>query len=118
MPKEAVLKYDGKYDVGWDVIRARRYTKQLTSGLIPNKFKLSLRASHVPSWVSIKELEKEWEADRMEVFAAMVDLIDQNIGRLIKNLKERKVFDDTLFLFCADNGGCPFERTRGRNLPP
>jgi arylsulfatase len=117
-PKEAVLKYDGKYDVGWDVIRERRYTKQLTSGLIPNKFKLSPRASHVPAWVSINELEKGWEADRMEVFAAMVELLDQNIGRLIKNLKERKVFDDTLFLFCADNGGCPFERTRGRNLPP
>ena len=76
------------------------------------------RADHVPAWDSIEESEKQWEADRMEVFAAMIDLVDQNIGRLIKDLKKRKVFDNTLFLFCADNGGCPFERTRGRNLKP
>jgi arylsulfatase len=54
----------------------------------------------------------------MEVFAAMIDLVDQNIGRLINELQTRDVFDNTLFLFCADNGGCPFERTRGRNLKP
>jgi arylsulfatase A-like enzyme len=54
----------------------------------------------------------------MEVFAAMIDVMDRNIGRLIQELEQRKVFENTLFLFCADNGGCPFERTRGRNLKP
>jgi len=54
----------------------------------------------------------------MEVFAAMIDLIDQNIGRVIEDLNRRGVLNDTLFLFCADNGGCPFERTKGRNLKP
>ena len=44
----------------------------------------------------------------MEVYAAMVDIIDQNIGRLLTDLKKRQVLDNTLFLFCADNGGCPF----------
>ena len=117
-PKKTVLKYKGKYDDGWDIIRQRRYAKQLTNGLIPKEFKLAPRAKHIPSWKSIKDSEKEWEAERMEVFAAMIELIDQNIGRLIKDLKERKAFDNTLFLFCSDNGGCPFERTRGRNLPP
>ena len=117
-PKKDVLKYNGKYDAGWDQLRQTRYAKQLTTGLIPRKFKLSPRADHVPAWDSIKESEKSWEADRMEVFAAMIDVMDQNIGRLIDDLKKRKVFDNTLFLFCADNGGCPFERTRGRNLKP
>ena len=117
-PKKDVLKYNGKYDAGWDQLRQTRYAKQLTTGLIPRKFKLSPRADHVPAWDSIKESEKAWEADRMEVFAAMIDVMDQNIGRLIDDLKKRKVFDNTLFLFCADNGGCPFERTRGRNLKP
>ena len=117
-PKDAVLKYNGIYDSGWDHLRKARYTKQIASGLLPRKFKLSPRAPHVPSWESIKQSEKEWEADRMEVFAAMVDLVDQNIGRLIHELKVRDAFDNTLFLFCADNGGCPFERTRGRNLKP
>jgi arylsulfatase len=118
LPKQAVLKYNGKYDNGWDNLRKTRYNKQVATGLIPEKFKLSPRAPHVPSWESIKQSEKEWEADRMEVFAAMIDLVDQNIGRLVKDLKKRGVFDNTLFLFCADNGGCPFERTRGRNLKP
>jgi len=117
-PKDAVLKYDGKYDRGWDNLRKTRYAKQLTNGIVPKKFILSPRAPHVPSWDSIKQSERAWEADRMEVFAAMIDLIDQNIGRLINELKTRKVFDNTLFLFCADNGGCPFERTRGRDLKP
>ena len=117
-PKDAVLKYDGKYDHGWDNLRKTRYAKQLTNGLVPKKFKLSPRAPHVPTWDSIKESERAWEADRMEVFAAMIDLIDQNIGRLVNELKTRKVFENTLFLFCADNGGCPFERTRGRDLKP
>ena len=117
-PESAVKKYDGVYDGGWDQLRKTRYAKQVSSGLVPKKYKLSPRADHVPAWASIKESEKQWEADRMEVFAAMIDLVDQNIGRLIKNLKKRKVFDNTLFLFCADNGGCPFERTRGRNLKP
>ncbi len=117
-PKQAVLKYNGKYDSGWDNLRKLRYNKQVENGLIPKRFKLSPRAPHVPSWKSIKQSEKEWEADRMEVFAAMIDLVDQNIGRLITDLKRREVFENTLFLFCADNGGCPFERTRGRNLKP
>ena len=93
-PKDAVLKYDGKYDKGWDNLRKTRYNKQLSSGLLPKKFKLSPRADHVPSWESINESEKEWEASRMEVFAAMIDLIDQNIGRLIEDLKKRCHFPD------------------------
>lgn len=54
----------------------------------------------------------------MEVFAAMVDLVDQNVGRLVDFLKEQGVLDNTLILFCSDNGACPFERTRGRYLDP
>ncbi len=117
-PEEAVKKYKGKYDAGWDQLRKKRYAKQVKTGLIPKKFMLSPRAPHVPAWNQIKDTEKIWEAKRMEVFAAMIDLVDQNVGRLINDLKRRKVFDDTLFLFCADNGGCPFERTKGRNLKP
>ena len=117
-PKKDVEKYKSEYDQGWDVVRRLRYEKQIKSGLIPDRFKLSPRAAHIPSWSELKESEKVWEARRMEVFAAMIDVIDQNIGRLISDLETRGVLDKTLFLFCADNGGCPFERTRGRNLAP
>ena len=117
-PEVDVAKYKGFYDQGWDKLRNTRYQKQISTGLIPKKFKLSPRAPYVPAWDSLTDSEKSWESTRMEVFAAMIDLVDQNIGRLITNLKKRNVFENTLILFCADNGGCPFERTRGRNLPP
>ncbi|MCP3691336.1 MAG: sulfatase-like hydrolase/transferase, partial [Planctomycetaceae bacterium] len=54
----------------------------------------------------------------MEVFAAMVDILDQNIGRYIEFLEKKDLLDNTLILFCSDNGACPFERTRGRYLKP
>lgn len=117
-PKEAVEKYDGQYDCGWDELRGQRHQRQLKSGLLPDKWELSPRPDHVPAWDSLGEKERQWEADRMEVFAAMVDVMDQNIGRLVDYLKAKNAYDNTLILFCSDNGGCPFERTRGRYLEP
>ncbi|HYW81473.1 MAG TPA: sulfatase-like hydrolase/transferase, partial [Thermoguttaceae bacterium] len=117
-PKEAVAQYDGRYDGGWDQLRVERHQRQLASGLLPAKWKLSPRPDHVPAWDSLSGDERQWEADRMEVFAAMVELLDQNVGRLVDFLKTRDLFDNTLILFCSDNGACPFERTRGRQLNP
>ena len=54
----------------------------------------------------------------MEVFAAMVEVLDENVGRLVEKLKLMGVYENTLILFCSDNGACPFERTRGRGLAP
>ena len=117
-PEDAVRKYDGVYDRGWDVLRHERHKRQLASGLLPAKWKLSPRPAHIPAWDSLSKSEQQWEADRMEVFAAMVDLLDQNVGRLVKSLQEKDEFENTLFLFCSDNGACPFERTRGKDLKP
>ncbi len=117
-PAAAVRKYDGVYDVGWDQLRVARHRRQLKSGLLPAKWKLSPRPDHIPPWDSLSAAERQWEADRMEVFAAMVDILDQNVGRLVDFLKQKRILDNTLILFCSDNGACPFERTRGRDLKP
>ena len=117
-PEETVRKYDGRYDGGWDKLRKERHRRQLESGLLPKKWKLSPRPGHVPAWDGLSDEERQWEADRMEVFAAMVDVVDQSIGRLVNFLKRKDLFDNTLILFCSDNGACPFERTRGRYLKP
>ena len=117
-PEQEVAKYKGVYAAGWDELRKQRYRKQLKSDLFPRDYKLSPRPRHVPSWESLSNDEKAWEARRMEVFAAMVDVVDQNVGRLISHLKEKGEWDNTLFLFCSDNGACPFERTRGKDLEP
>ena len=117
-PETDVKKYDGRYDGGWDQLRATRYAKQLKIGLVPEKYKLSNRPEHIPAWDDLSAKDRQWEADRMEVFAAMVEVMDSNIGRIIAKLKDKGAWDNTLFLFCADNGACPFERTRGRHLKP
>ncbi len=117
-PEEAVRKYEGRYDIGWDRLRVQRHERQLKMGLLPDKWKLSPRPDHIPAWDSLSDSERAWEADRMEVFAAMVDIVDQSIGRLVTYLKDKGIFDNTLILFCSDNGACPFERTRGRYLKP
>ena len=117
-PEHAVRKYDGRYDAGWDELRKKRHRKQLKSGLLPAKWKLSPRPDHIPAWDSLSDEDRQWEANRMEVYAAMVDMLDQNVGRIVKFLKQKGVHDNTLILFCSDNGACPFERTRGRYLKP
>lgn len=117
-PKAAVEKYAGRYDKGWDVLRRERHRRQIASGLLPARWKLSPRPDHVPAWDSLSEKERKWEARRMAVYAAMVDVLDQNVGRLVAHLKQKGRLDNTLILFCSDNGACPFERTRGRYKEP
>lgn len=117
-PEQAVRKYDGQYDQGWDAVRVARYARQLDSGLLTESSQLSPRPSHIPAWDTLDSSDQQWEADRMEVFAAMVDVLDQNIGRLVSHLRKHNILDNTLILFCSDNGACPFERTRGRSLKP
>ena len=99
---EDIEKYKGRYDEGWEVIRAARYKRQLEMGLIDPKWKLSPRDAE--PWSEARN--KEWEIRLMEVYAAMVDRLDQGLGRVIEALEKRKMMDNTLILFIADNGGC------------
>jgi arylsulfatase A-like enzyme len=117
-PEKDVKKQKGKYDKGWDVMRKERYKKQLASGLIKKSWALSPRPDHIPAWNSLSAEDKKWEASRMEVYAAMVELVDQSIGRIIKKLEANNMLENTVFMFVSDNGACPFERTRGRFLKP
>lgn len=116
--QEDIQKYKGKYSIGWDELRRRRYNKQLELAIIDEKYPLSPRPDYIPAWEQLTAEENQWEQDRMEVFAAMVDSVDQNIGRLVQHLKDKGIFDNTLIMLCSDNGGCPFDRTRGKNLKP
>ena len=117
-PEADVKKWDGSYDGGWDALRRTRYAKQLKLGIISENTKLSPRPAHIPAWDSLGAKEQRWEADRMEVFAAMVEVMDAEIGRIVARLKAKGEWENTLFLFCADNGACPFERTRRPDLKP
>ena len=117
-PKEEVMKYRGQYKQGWDELRKQRYSRQIELGLIQKDWALSPAPENVRQWESLSEKEKDWEDFRMAAYAGMVDRMDQGIGRLVKELKEKNIFDNTILMFCSDNGACPFERTQGAEKMP
>ena len=104
--EEDIAKYRNKYKIGWDKLREQRYARQIELGLIKKNWKLTPRPNAVPAWDSLSE-EKQDEMDlKMAVYAAMVDRVDQNIGKLTSFLKRKNLFDNTLILFLSDNGAC------------
>lgn len=116
--KKDFLKYEDRYTTGWDAIRQERFEKQKQLGLLPASVELSPRPPEVAAWESLTEDEKHWEAERMAAFAGMVDCVDQNVGRLVQHLVSIGELDNTVFMFCSDNGACPFERTKGKEFRP
>lgn len=104
--EDDVAKYRGRYRLGWDELRKQRYQRQIELGLIKPEWELSQRTPGIPDWESLDE-DKQDEMDlKMSVYAAMVDRIDQNIGKLVERLKTAEVFEETLILFLSDNGAC------------
>ena len=109
---EDMAKYKGRYDDGWEAMRKARYERQLKMGLIDEKWELSPRDG--AAWKDAPD--KEWEIRLMEVYAAMVDRLDQGLGNVVSALEKRKMLDDTLILFLADNGGCAEGMGRRRGI--
>ena len=103
-------KYLGRYDAGWDVVRAARVAKQQQMGLFGRDIQASPRPDHIPPWESLSPEIQNWEARRMTALAAMIDRVDQEIGRLLSHLRTRGELDNTLVLFFSDNGACPYDR--------
>lgn len=101
---EDIQKYKGRYDKGWDKMREERMTRMKALGLIPSEWKLSDRDPDILPWE--ETANKEWWATSMEVYAAMVDRMDQGIGKIILALEETGQLDNTLIFFLQDNGGC------------
>lgn len=99
---EDIAKYRGKYLAGYKAIRDARYQKMLALGMVDPAMKLS--AQTAKDWNSLTEEQKDQEDLRMAIYAAMIDRIDQNIGKLIDKLKQTGKLDNTIILFVSDNG--------------
>jgi arylsulfatase len=100
---EDIAKYEGVYDVGYDPIRAARYQKQIGMGLF-DPATAPISPPEFPDWDTMALKKKRDEIRRMQVYAAMIDRVDQNIGRLLDKLREIDRLDNTLILFASDNG--------------
>lgn len=103
-PEASIAKYKDRYNGGWDALRAERYARLKKIGLIQSNWELSPRPKDAPAWKD--EPHKEWQARRMAVYAAMIDHMDQAVGRVVDALKKKGQLENTLILFLADNGGC------------
>ncbi|WP_256013943.1 arylsulfatase [Desertivirga xinjiangensis] len=104
---EDIEKYKNTYKVGWDAIRKSRYEKMLKLGLINADTHPLSAASYDIDWNN--NPHKEWDARVMAVHAAMIDRMDQGIGRIIQVLKETGRLENTLIVFLSDNGASPEE---------
>ncbi|WP_207534154.1 arylsulfatase [Desertivirga arenae] len=103
---EDIEKYKDTYKAGWDEIRKRRYERMVKMGLIDSrKTELSPPDDAQLSWD--KNLDKDWDARAMAVHAAMIDAMDQGIGRILRTLKETGELENTLIVFLSDNGASP-----------
>ncbi|PAW82872.1 MAG: arylsulfatase [Pedosphaera sp. Tous-C6FEB] len=107
-----IAKYKGRYDGGYEPIRAARWAKAKQLGLVDPKWELTAASG---AWAAVTD--KAFETRCMEVYAAMVDCMDQGIGRIVAELKARGQFENTLICYLQDNGGCAEGMGRGTQRP-
>lgn len=116
-PKERIDKYYETYLQGWDAVRAERVRRILELGLVPANMETAPRGevpasqfideTHaIPAWESLSADQQKDLARRMAIYAAMVDIMDENIGRLLDTLRASGQLDNTLIFFLSDNGAC------------
>jgi len=103
---EDIAKYEGRYLSGWDELREERHERMKKLGVVDPAWRLSPRDRGTPPWKAVPGPLKQRMALKMAVYAAMVDSMDQNIGRVIAQLEEMGELDNTLIMFLSDNGAC------------
>jgi len=117
--KEDYEKYRHRYEGGWDGMNASRFAKQKEVGLLPADTKPSPRPDHIPAWNSLTPEIRDWESRRMAAYAALIDRVDRETGRIIADLEKSGELDNTLIVFLSDNGACPYDRNNiGKDLEP
>ena len=113
---EDIAKYRGKYQIGWDEIRQQRFDRMREMGIIGPNHELTPREAK--AWQELSTEEKDAEDLKMAVYAAMIDRVDQNLGRLFTKVKELGKWENTLILFLTDNGACPEQPNTTPDIPP
>ena len=109
---EDIAKYRGKYDGGYEAIRQDRFKRQKELGIVSTETILS--PAEYPDWSNVEN--KKEESRKMEVYAAQVDCLDQNIGRLVQSLKDQGVYENTIIIFLSDNGACAEEVNNSKGV--
>lgn len=98
---EDIEKYEGWYDEGYETVRRQRLERMIELGILPPETEMS-----PVEWDWEERPYQQWESDMMEVYAAMIDCMDQGIGKIVKELERQGRVKNTLILFLQDNGAC------------
>jgi arylsulfatase A-like enzyme len=105
VPAQWIAKYKGKFDQGWDVIRARSFERQKQLGVIPPNAELTPRPKEIPAWDSLTPDQKKLVARQMEVYAGFLEQTDYEVGRLLAGVRADGHNEDTIvFYIPGDNG--------------
>lgn len=102
-PKSLIAKYEGRYSAGPAALRNERLQRMKDLGLLDDAT-LSANLLPLDDWDTLSEEERAIESRKMEIYAAMVDSLDQNVGKVINHLKQTGQFEDTIIIFMSDNG--------------
>ena len=103
-PKEAIARFKGKYDQGYEALYAKRLARQKELGIVPRGDKPIDNSRFKPRWDTLTADEKALEARHMEIYAAMVSELDNYVGEFISYLKKIGEYDNTFIMFSSDNG--------------
>jgi len=103
-PDEDIARYKGRYDAGPDALREERLARLKALGLVAEDTTIHPVVTDAPQWNELTDEERAHSARTMEIYAAMIDRIDQNIGRVVAHLKDSGRYEDTLVIFLSDNG--------------
>ncbi len=107
VPDKWLRRYLGEYDEGWDVLRERRLARMKALGIVPEHTENSPRLWYVPEWDKLTGIAQFTNARRMEVYAAVVEYMDKEVGRLVDYLEENGLLENTYIVFFSDNGANP-----------
>ena len=132
-----IARYDGRYDAGWDAVRDARFRRQQEIGLGLSPLSPPLRnvgspygfvdqialfgpgeLDRVVPWSELNTVQREFQATKMAIHAAMIDRMDRQIGRVVAQLEATDALDDTLLLFLSDNGASAELMVRGDGHDP
>jgi arylsulfatase len=104
VPAKYIKKYNGRFDTGWDALAAARLARMQSMGLLSESQIVQPRPDWIMGWDELSTEQQSARARDMEVYAGMIDYMDESIGRLVDYLRATGRYDDTLMVFISDNG--------------
>ena len=107
-PEEFISKNIDKYSVGYDVLRVKRFEKQKRLGLVKSSISLPVFEKEFdgnrPKWDDLDSLQRQEWTRKMATYAAMIEIMDEGVGKVVKAIKDKGILENTIFIFLSDNG--------------